>query len=58
MNDQELTFVLSLDEANLILNTLMELPAKASMGLIQKLQQQAAGQLNPVPAPDPEAEED
>ena len=49
MNEQELTFTLSIDEANLILNTLMELPAKTSMGIIQKLQQQAAGQLSPAP---------
>jgi hypothetical protein len=57
MNEQELNFALSIEEANLILNSLMELPAKASMGLIQKLQQQAAGQLS-APEPDVEAVED
>lgn len=53
MNDQEITFVLTVDEANLILNALLELPAKASMGVIQKLQSQAAGQLS---APEPDVE--
>lgn len=53
MNDQEITFVLTVDETNLILNALLELPAKASMGVIQKLQQQAAGQLS---APEPDVE--
>ena len=57
MNDQEITFVLTVDEANLILNALLELPAKASMGVIQKLQGQAAGQLSP-PEPDVEVVEE
>jgi len=45
MNDQEMTFVLTVDEANIILNALLELPAKASMGVIQKIQQQAQTQI-------------
>jgi len=45
MNDQEMTFVLTVDEANIILNALLELPAKTSMGVIQKIQQQAQTQI-------------
>jgi hypothetical protein len=46
-----LTFELTLDEANIMLAALGELPAKASMSLITKLQQQAQGQL-PQAAPE------
>ena len=40
-----LTFVLTHDEANIVLSGLGELPSKVSMGVIQKLQQQAQPQL-------------
>jgi hypothetical protein len=42
---KELTFSVTIEEANVILGGLGELPAKISMGLIQKLQQQAQPQL-------------
>jgi len=45
MNDFELTFKVSLDEANYILAGLQELPAKISNPLTQKLQLQAKDQL-------------
>lgn len=38
-------FEVTLEEANLLLAALGELPAKVSMALINKLQQQAQGQL-------------
>ena len=41
----ELTFTLTLDEANVIMAGLGELPAKVSASLITKLQQQAAPQI-------------
>jgi len=41
----ELNFTISVEEANLILNALGELPAKVSMAVIQKLQAQAQPQL-------------
>lgn len=40
-----LTFEVTLEEANVLLAALGELPAKASMALITKLQQQAQGQM-------------
>ena len=43
--EKTLSFTVSIDEANLIVNALGEVPAKLSMGLIQKLQAQAAPQL-------------
>jgi len=45
MNDFELTFKVSLDEANYILAGLQELPAKICNPLSQKLQLQAKDQL-------------
>lgn len=45
MSEQNLTFEVNVEEANLIAAALGELPAKASMGLIQKLQGQASPQL-------------
>jgi len=45
MNDLELTFKITFDEANLILAGLQELPAKVCNPLTQKLQLQAKDQL-------------
>ncbi len=46
MNEESLLkFELTVAESNVILAALGELPAKASMGLIQKMQQQAAPQI-------------
>jgi len=45
MNNFELTFKVSLDEANYILAGLQELPAKICNPLSQKLQLQAKDQL-------------
>lgn len=42
---KQLVFTLTIDEANVVVNALGELPAKVSMGVIQKLQAQAAPQL-------------
>ena len=50
----ELTFNVTLDEANIILAGLGELPTKVSAGLVTKLQQQAAPQIKEQQA---EAEE-
>ena len=51
MSDQEITLNLTINEVNAILSGLGELPAKASMGVIQKIQQQAGPQIQPVPVP-------
>ena len=48
---RELTFTVSPEEANMIVGGLAELPAKFSMGLINKLQMQASQQ-QLVPAAD------
>lgn len=40
-----LQFEVTVEEANILVGALSELPAKVSMGLIQKLQGQAAPQL-------------
>ncbi len=45
MNDLELTFKITFDEANTILAGLQELPAKICNPLTQKLQLQAKDQL-------------
>jgi hypothetical protein len=45
-----------LEEINVILGGLGELPAKASMGVIQKIQQQAQPQVVPEPVEAPEGE--
>ena len=47
MKDENLKFQLTLEEVNIILQGLGELPAKLSMNLIQKLQEQAAPQMQP-----------
>lgn len=57
MANENINLDLSLEEINLILNGLGELPAKASMGVIQKIQQQAQPQVVPEPVETPEGEE-
>lgn len=46
---KELEFRVTVEEANNIVGALAELPAKVSMALIGKLQQQAALQLRETP---------
>jgi hypothetical protein len=46
MNNVELTFTVTYEEANIIIAGLQELPAKISNPLTQKLQEQARPQLN------------
>jgi hypothetical protein len=43
---KEVTLTVTLDEANLLLAGLGELPAKVSLALIDKVRQQAVQQLN------------
>jgi hypothetical protein len=57
MANENINLDLSLEEINLILSGLGELPAKASMGVIQKIQQQAQPQVVPEPVEAPEGEE-
>ncbi len=54
MANESINLDLSLEEINLILNGLGELPAKASMGVIQRIQQQAQPQVVPEPVEAPE----
>lgn len=49
-------FELTADEANLILAGLSELPAKVSLALINKIQQQGQAQIQPAPATVPATE--
>lgn len=56
MANESINLDLSLEEINVILGGLGELPAKASMGVIQKIQQQAAPQVQPEPVEAPEGE--
>ena len=58
MANESIKLDLSLEEVNAILGGLGELPAKASMGVIQKIQQQAAPQVTPEPVEAEEVEED
>jgi ACT domain-containing protein len=51
---QEITLTLTLTEVNAILSGLGELPAKSSMSVIQKIQQQAAPQIQQAPVPESE----
>lgn len=44
-------FELTADEANVVLAGLSELPAKVSLALINKIQQQGQAQIQPVAAP-------
>ena len=57
MANESIKIDLSLDEINMVLGGLGELPAKASMGVIQKIQQQAGPQVVPEPVEAPEGEE-
>jgi len=57
MANESIKLDLSLEEVNAILGGLGELPAKASMGVIQKIQQQAGPQVTPEPVEDEEVEE-
>ena len=52
----DLTFTVTRQEADLILASLGKQPAEAVMGVIIKLQQQAAEQLKPKPEPEPAKE--
>ena len=54
MANESIKLDLSLDEINMVLGGLGELPAKASMGVIQKIQQQASPQVQPEPVEAPE----
>lgn len=56
MANESIKIDLSLEEINMVLGGLGELPAKASMGVIQKIQQQAAPQVQPEPEPAPAEE--
>ena len=49
MANENINLDLSLEEINMVLGGLGELPAKASMGVIQKIQQQAQPQVVPEP---------
>ena len=53
MANESINLDLSLEEINIILGGLGELPAKASMGVIQKIQQQAGPQVQPEPVEAP-----
>ena len=55
MANESITLDLSLDEVNIVLNALGELPAKTSMGVISKIQAQAQPQVTPEPVPEEEA---
>jgi len=59
MANENIKLDLSLEEINMVLGGLGELPAKASMGVITKIQQQASPQVQPEPveAPAEEGEE-
>ena len=54
MSNENINLDLSLEEINMVLGGLGELPAKASMGVIQKIQQQAQPQVVPEPVETPE----
>ena len=58
MANESINLDLSLEEINVILGGLGELPAKASMGVIQKIQQQAGPQVQPEPVGAPEEGEE
>lgn len=49
-NEKQITLSLSVEEVNLVLAGLAELPAKVSMNLISKVGNQAQGQLQQSPA--------
>lgn len=49
-SEQTVNLSLTVDEVNLVLNALAELPAKVSMSLINKVSIQAQQQLQAVPS--------
>ena len=49
MNEDRLDFKLTIEEVNLILRGLGELPAKLSINIINSVQTQAASQMQPQP---------
>lgn len=52
--NQTLKFEVSMDEANLIIGSLVKQPFEVVAGLVAKLQQQAQSQMQPpVDAPEP-----
>ena len=52
MANESITLDLSLDEVNIILNALGELPAKTTMAVISKIQSQVQPQVTPEPIPE------
>jgi len=58
MANESIKLDLSLEEINMVLGGLGELPAKASMGVIHKIQQQAQPQVVPEPVEAPEEGEE
>jgi len=54
MANESIKLDLSLEEINMVLGGLGELPAKASMGVIQKIQQQAGPQVQPDTVEEPQ----
>jgi len=54
MANESIKIDLSLEEINIVLGGLGELPAKTSMGVITKIQQQASPQVQPEPVEEPE----
>jgi hypothetical protein len=58
MANENINLDLSLEEINMVLGGLGELPAKASMGVIQKIQQQAGPQVTPEPVKEAEEAEE
>ena len=54
MANESIKLDLSLEEINMVLGGLGELPAKASMGVIQKIQQQAGPQVQPETVEEPQ----
>lgn len=49
MNEDTLDFKLTIEEVNLVLQGLGELPAKLSINIINSIQTQAASQMQPQP---------
>ena len=58
MANESIKLDLSLPEINVILASLGEMPAKQTIGVINKLQMQAGPQVVPEPVPDEEAAEE
>ena len=49
--NEHINLDLTLEEVNVVLNALGELPARVSMPVIQKIQEQATPQVTPEPIP-------